>query len=298
MSNCNRDLCKRHMAVVMNTIKRMANEKNNKKYIVLDIQLPATIDAQDYNAATHELFNFTFPRAVAEGNNAIDVTTLDAVKVNNTTIGTDGVYVTPTLRYTNIDENDINKSTMNEYVVLDNNGGNPKQPVGTIPSNPVGTNMIYLKRTVGKNGDDITSTIEPTEQTLTTNLRGLMFRIKIPWSMSVFCEDMSDKIQKEYGKFVDLMDNLTRFTDMRLDYLDENYENPKFEAIIPFKNYATSNNGKAIALTMAGSVSVGGLSTIGDTYWRFYPGGLVLINQGKPDVWANKKIRLTFEYDD
>lgn len=289
MATCNRDLCKRHIPVVVNAIKRLANEKDNKKYIVLDLQLPETIDPKDYTAGKDGLFNFTFPRAV--NGDVIDVTAFDTVKYDNKSIGTDGFYITPTLRYTNIDGE---TSTMDEYIVLDNNGGNPKENYGQIPVNPYSNDsMIYLKRTTTSGSSTVATTITQVD----TNIRGLMFRIKIPWSMSVFYEGMSEQTQKEYDRFVGLMDNLTRFMDMRIDILDEE-NNPKFEAILPFKNYATSNNGNAIALTMAGSVNVGGFSTIGDIYWRFYPGGLVLVNQGKPDVWANKKIRLTLAYDE
>ena len=294
MSNCNRDLCRRHIPVVVNAINRLANQQNNKKYIVLDIQLPATIDPEDYTAGDDKLYNFILPRAVSSTDTtAIDATVMDRVTTENgTVIGTDGFYITPTMRHT---EN----KTIKEYTVLDNNGGNPRNNEENVQPNPIqNQNMIYLERTTTVSDGNITSSVDPTVRTIDTNLRGLMFRINIPWSMSVFYTDMTEKTQKEYDKLVALMDNLTRFTEMRFDFLDENYENPKFESILPFKNYATSNGGKAIALTMAGSVQVTGFCLLGDEYWRFYPGGFVFISQNKPNRYAIKYVRLTLAYED
>lgn len=292
MSNCNRDLCRRHIPVVVNAIKRLANDRDNKKYIVLDLQLPATIDPDNYNVATNGLYNLGFPRAVSSDSEIIDATALQTVKANGVTISTDGFYITPTMRYTKIDGTN---STMDEYVVLDNNEGKPENSYETIPKNPYpGENMIYLKRTTSSSGSTVDTAVT---RDLSTNLLGWMFRINIPWSMSVFYDDMPEKTQKEYDKLVVLMDNLTRFTDMRIDYLDENYENPKFETIIPFKNYATSNNGAAVPLTMAGTVDTAAISIIGEIYWRFYSGGIVFINHLDPKNYVNKKIRLTLAYD-
>jgi hypothetical protein len=248
----------------------------------------------------NRLHNLSFPRAV-KNDTTIDVTALQNVKTEDgINIATDGFYITPTMRYTKITGTDGNASTMVEYVALDNNAGNPKAALGDIPVNPNDNqNMVYLKRTSGINGNGKpTSTVSTEIETLTTNLRGFMFRINIPWSMSVFYDDMPEKTRKEYDKLVILMDNLTRFTDMRIDYLDKNYENPKFETIIPFKNYATSDGGAAIPLTMAGAVDTAGIGIIGDIYWRFYPGGVVFINHLDPNGYINKKIRLTLAYED
>ena len=156
--------------------------------------------------------------------------------------------------------------------------------------------MLYLERTTKEASGKLTSTVATDVTTLATNFEPRMFKINIPWSMSILYENMSEKTKREYDKLVRLMDSLTRFTEMRVDFPDENGV-PKFEAILPFKNYASSNQGKAVALTMAGSVNIGGFNIIGDTYWRFYPGGFVFISQGRPYRWQNKRIILTLAYE-
>ena len=93
---------------------------------------------------------------------------------------------------------------MKEYVVLDNNGGYPEAALGNIPANPEPEEaMLYLERTTKEASGKLTSTVATDVTTLATNFEPRMFKINIPWSMSILYENMSEKTKREYDKVID-----------------------------------------------------------------------------------------------